>query len=390
MKKWLITLVVVAGVGYWAYPTLAEKFGFDSPADERPKKSSAPTTAVVTPRDINFSIVAAGDIGPVDTVSVRPEVAGIISTLTLDIGDKVKKGEILFELNDKDLQTEKSSRKIEIAGAKLAIETQRLSLEKAKLNYDRAKALMEQKATTASAFDNARIEYELTKNALDIATNKLETAQTALQQVEDKLIKTIIRAPFDCTILTRPVSVGQAVSGATGVNSGTEIFTIANLTDLIVSSHINQADVTRLKVNQEVTVAVEAVPGLKLVGHVNRIAPQATLKNGIKGYATRIILKNAAESVRPGMTASLSIPLASVGNVLAVPLAAVFNDQADRFVYVLTAPGSFEKRPVELGVADYEFVAITNGLESGEVVSLIAPKGDSVSTPPAAKTASAR
>jgi multidrug efflux pump subunit AcrA (membrane-fusion protein) len=145
-----------------------------------------------------------------------------------------------------------------------------------------------------------------------------------------------------------------------------------------------------LKVTQEVTVAVEAIPGLKLVGHVNRIAPQATLKNGIKGYATRIILKNAAESVRPGMTASLSIPLASVGNVLAVPLAAVFNDQADRFVYVQTGPETFERRMVELGVADYEFVAVTNGLESGEVVSLIAPKGESVAATPAAKTASAK
>ena len=375
MKKWLLTLAILGGIGYAAYPMLSEKLGGKSGAAETGKKSAPATTATVVARDINFAITAAGDIGPVDTVSVRPEVGGIISTLTLDIGDKVKKGDILFELNDKDLQTEKSSRKIEIAGAKLAIETQQLSLEKSKLNYERAKTLFEQKATTSSAFDNARIEYELTRNALDIATNKLETAQSALQQVEDKLIKTVIRAPFDCTILTRPVSVGQAVSGAGGVNSGTEIFTIANLTDLIVSSHINQADVTRLKVQQEVSVSVEAVPGLKLVGHVNRIAPQATLKNGIKGYATRIILKNAAESVRPGMTASLSIPLASVGNVLAVPLAAIFNDQADRFVYVQTGPATFERRTVELGVADYEFVAITNGLEPGEVVSVSGTQG---------------
>ena len=381
MKKWLLILAILGGIGYAAYPLLAEKLGWKSGATETAGKIAPPTTAIVATRDINFAITAAGDIGPVDTVSVRPEVGGIISTLTLDIGDKVKKDDVLFELNDKDLQTEKSSREIEIAGAKLAIETQKLTLEKAKLNFDRVKALYEQKAATSSAFDNARIEYELTKNSQDIASNKLETAQSALRQVEDKLIKTVIRAPFDCTILTRPVSVGQAVSGATGFNSGTEVFTIANLTDLIISSHINQADVTRLKVGQSVTVSVEAVPGLKLVGSVDRIAPQATFRNGIKGYATRIILKNAEAAVRPGMTANLTIPLVSAGNVLAVPLAAVFNDQADRFVYVKTAEETFERRPVELGVADYEFVAITKGLTAGEVVSLIAPKG-TMSTPP--------
>ena len=82
------------------------------------------------------------------------------------------------------------------------------------------------------------------------------------------------------------------------------------------------------------------------------------------------------------MTANLSIPLVSAGNVLAVPLAAVFNDQADRYVYVKTAEDTFERRPVELGVADYEYVAITKGLTAGEVVSLVAPKG-TMSAPPA-------
>ena len=206
--------------------------------------------------------------------------------------------------------------------------------------------------------------------------NRLETAQTALQQVEDKLLKTVIRAPFDCTILTRPVSVGQAVSGSSGFNSGTEVFTVANLADMIITAHINQADVTRLKVDQAVTVEVEAVAGLKLVGRVDRIAPQATFRNGVKGFSTRIILKNAEDAVRPGMTANLSIPLISVGNVLAIPLASVFNDQGERFVYVQKGDDKFERQPVQLGVADFDFAEVTKGLKGGEVISLIAPPSE--------------
>lgn len=380
MKKlitWPLALAVVGGIAYWSGQKYPDKIAFWKSGPEVVAGKSGPlTTAVVATRDINFAVTAAGDIGPLDAVSVRPEIGGLISKLTLDIGDKVKKGDVLFELDDKDLQTEKSSRKTEIAGARLAVETQKLQLEKAKLNFDRVKGLFESKLVAQEVFDNARIDHDLTKNSLDIAMNRLETAQTALQQVEDKLLKTVIRAPFDCTILTRPVSVGQAVSGSSGFNSGTEVFTVANLADMIITAHINQADVTRLKVGQEVTVEVEAVAGLKLVGRVDRIAPQATFRNGVKGFSTRIILKNAEDAVRPGMTANLSIPLISVGNVLAIPLASVFNDQGERFVYVKTGDDKFERQPVQLGVADFDFAEVTKGLKGGEVISLIAPPSE--------------
>lgn len=370
-----LTLLLLAGGFYWArqrFPEAAANRG--KPGGNTMPGAQATFTAAT--RDINFAITAAGDIGPLDAVSVRPEIGGLIAKLTLDIGDKVKKGDVLFELDDKDLQTEKVSRKTEIAGARLAVETQKLQLEKAKLNFDRVKDLFTSKLVAQEAYDNARIDHDLTKNSLDIALNRLETAQTALQQVEDKLLKTVIRAPFDCTILTRPVSVGQAVSGSSGFNSGTEVFTIANLADMVITAHINQADVTRLKVGQAVSVEVEAVPGLKLAGRVDRIAPQATFKSGVKGFSTRILLKNAEGSVRPGMTANLSIPLISSSNVLAIPLGAVFNEQNDRFVWVKKGETEFALRSVQLGVADFDFVEVTRGLQAGEVVSLIAPAMD--------------
>lgn len=372
--RWLVVLGVLVGGGYW----LRLKFTGQSPAVNPAAKAEAvkqraPATAVVGTRDISFAITAAGDIGAVDVVSVRPEVGGLISKLTLDLGDKVRKGDVLFELDDKDLQTEKISRSTEIAGAKLAVETQRLNLEKAKLNFDRVKELFANKLVAQEAYDSARIEHDLTKNSLDIALNRLESAQTALQQVEDKLTKTIIRAPFDCTILARPVSIGQAVSGASGFNSGTEVFSVANLTDLIITAHINQADVTRLKVGQEVAVEVEAVAGLKLVGHVDRIAPLATFRNGVKGFSTRVRLKNAEDKVRPGMTANLTVPLISAGNVLAVPLGAIFNEQGETFVHVQTGDAKFERRPIQVGVANYDFVEITEGLTAGDVISLVSP-----------------
>jgi RND family efflux transporter MFP subunit len=355
MKKWIVVVLVLATASAVAYkwPTLREKYF--SPTNLNPTK-----TAPVESKDIQFTISAAGDIGPADQVSVRPEINGRIDSLRVDIGDKVKKGDVLFTLNDKDLQTERASRLTEIDGAKL-------ELDRAKRNFERAEQLHKDQLISQELYEDTRTNYELAKNALD-------RAQRALEQVEEQLTKTKIMAPFDCTILTRPVSIGQAVSGSGGFNSGTEVLTIANLNEMIINAHINQADVTRLKVGMPVDIEVEAIPGLKVNGAIERLAPQATVRNGIKGFATRIMLKNVDERVRPGMTANVSIPIASASNVLAVPLAAIYTEEGERYVYVKKG-SRFERTPVQIGIADFFYAEVQKGLSAGEEVALEQPPG---------------
>jgi HlyD family secretion protein len=245
-------------------------------------------------------------------------------------------------------------------------------LEQAQRNYKRAEELHAANLISQEIYENTKTDYELAKNAL-------ERSQRELAIIEERLTKTQVAAPFDCTVLTRPVSVGQAVSGSGGFNSGTEVLTIADLNSMIINAHVNQADVPRLSVRQEVEVAVEAVAGLKVTGVVERIAPQATIKNNIKGFASRILLTNVDQRVRPGMTANVKIPVASADNVLAVPLAAVFTErnpetlEMERFAYVLKG-GSYEKRTIQVGVSDYFYAEIQSGLKAGETVSLELPK----------------
>jgi HlyD family secretion protein len=182
-------------------------------------------------------------------------------------------------------------------------------------------------------------------------------------------------------VLTRPISIGQAVSGSDGFNGGTEVLTIADLNAMIINAQVNQADVPRLKVGETVEVTVEAVAGLRATGTVERISPQAIIKNNIKGYPARIVLKNVDERIRPGMTANVKIPVASAENVTAVPLAAVFTEknpetsQMERYVYVQQGE-TFEKRNVKVGVSDFECAEIQEGLKAGEVVSLELPKDE--------------
>jgi HlyD family secretion protein len=360
MRIW-ITLIVVAGVGLGGF-TVWKKLGAQKAATEL---AGRPSTALAELRDINFSVNAAGEITPAEQVSVRPEINGKIEVLTVDIGDIAKKGSLLFKLDDKELQQQRASNLTDI-------ERSRLGLEKAERDLKRAEQLLSGKLISQELYDDTRTSHELAKVAL-------ERSQRDLAIVEERLTKTEVKAPFDCTILTRPVSTGQAVSGSGGFNSGTEVLTIADLKNMVINAHVNQADVARLRVDQTVEVTIEAVAGLSVTGVVERIAPQATIKNNIKGFAARIVLKDTDPRIRPGMTANIKIPVASAANVTAVPLSAVFTEregeigQMERFVYV--QKGSFfEKRVVKVGVSDFFYAEIQEGLSEGEIVALELPK----------------
>jgi RND family efflux transporter MFP subunit len=360
-----IVIAVLGVAGYFGWKQFGGKGA--SAADLRPI-----STAAVEERDISFAITAAGEIGPADQVSVRPEINGRISELPVDIGDKVKAGQLLFRLDDTDLQIERESQTIQIAGAMLQVEAARLNVEKTEREYKRNKDLFEGNLVPQEIFDNARTEFYLAKNQLAISKNLLERSEKTLKMVEDRISKTRIIAPFDCTVLTRPVSLGQTVSGAAGFNSGTEVMTIANLNDMIITAHINQADVTRMKSGQQVEIQVESVPGLRMGGHVQRIAPQALIKNGIKGFSARVAIDNIDPRVRPGMTSILSIPVASVESALSVPLPAVFSEKNEKFVYVKGGE-TYARRSVQIGISDYSHAEVQTGLTNGEIVALEQP-----------------
>ncbi len=360
MKNFLVVVVIIglgAG-GYYFWKNYSEK----KPSQAGPMR---PTTAVAELRNISFAVNAAGEISPAEQVSVRPEINGRIEELPVDLGDKVEKGKLLFKLDDKELQQQKASNLTDI-------ERSRLSLEKAERDYKRAQQLLADKLIAQELFDDTKTSFELAKNSL-------ERSQRELAIIDERLTKTVVTAPFDCTVLTRPISVGQAVSGSGGFNSGTEVLTIADLNSMIINAHVNQADVPRLKPDQMVEVSIEAVAGLRVTGTVERIAPQATIKNNIKGFAARIVLRNVDPRVRPGMTANIKIPVASASDVTAVPLSAVFTERnpetgvTERYVYVKDGMG-FERRNVSVGVSDFFFAEIQQGLKAGEEVSLELPK----------------
>mgnify|MGYP001214083454 CR=1 FL=1 len=366
MKNIIIVALLVA-VGVFGYFQWQD--GKEQPNSNKARVEDRKTTEVIENRDIDFTVRVAGEISPADKVSVRPEVHGKIAELPVDISDRVAKGDLLFRLDDKDL-------KIEIDSRKKQIDSATLQLEQAKSEFERSKQLFEEQLISTEIFERAKTNYEQALISRDRSQNDYQLSL-------EKLSKTSVLAPFDCTVLSRPVSIGQAVSGTGGQSSGTEVMEIADLNNLIIQAHVNQADVARMSKEQEVKIEIEAITDLIIDGIVERIAPQATIRNSIKGFSTRIKLLTSNPAIIPGMTASINIPVASADNVVAAPLAAISTERNETeqrteiFAYVENGD-IFNKVMLEIGVNDLSHTEVLRGLKVGDVVSIEKPDDDKV------------
>ena len=365
--KNIIIVVLLLAVGVFGYFQWQD--GKEQPNGDKAGGKIRKTTEVIKNRDIDFTVRVAGEISPADKVSVRPEVHGKIDELPVDISDRVAKGDLLFRLDDKDL-------KIEIDSRKKQIDSATLQMEQTKSEFERSKQLFEEQLISTEIFERAKIKYQQALISRDRSQNDYQLSL-------EKLSKTSVLAPFDCTVLSRPVSIGQAVSGTGGQSSGTEVMEIADLNNLIIQAHVNQADVTRMSKEQEVKIEIEAITDLIIDGIVERIAPQATIRNSIKGFSTRIKLLTRNPDIIPGMTASISIPVASADNVVAAPMAAIFTERNETeqrteiFAYVENGD-VFDKTMLDVGVNDLNHTEVLRGLKVGDVVAIEKPDDDKI------------
>lgn len=360
-----VAVVVAGGWVLWrrgapGTPEVAGVAGAPGGGD-KDRDGGADLVAVVERRDIDFQVDVTGDVTPDFRLDVRPEVGGKVKRLHVVAGDKVKKGELLVEIDDTDLQTERLTVATEIDGAKLG-------MEKTRRNFERARELFESKLVSGEVFDNISLDFELAKNGLARAERRLAT-------VDDKLAKTRIHAAIDGTVLNVEVIEGQVVVAAASVNSGTLLLSVADLTRLLVSTHVNQVDISHLAAGQEVAIASESLGDAKMGARISFIAPVATLKNGVKGFRVDALIERADARLRPGMTVKLVIPVARVEEAVAVPVAAIFRGEGDERVVYVRRQGETRRQPVKVGVTNFEYAEIQDGVAPGEEILLAEPRG---------------
>lgn len=348
-------------------------------------------------RDIKSSILASGHLLYEEQVLLSPEVIGKVSTVFVKEGQMVNKGDLLLHLDDQSYRAEVAQQEAAVRQQKIAIEQQQLNLENQKRQYNRKLELHRMKMISDSAIDDARYAVELASIDLRNSRSRLDQVSAILRQSGERLAKTTIRSPLTGTITALNIKVGETAVASQVSIAGSSLMTIANTATMITEVNVDEADIGKIKVGQEVAIHTAAYPDVPIKGEVMTIplSPKQTGAVGGQGgaslarnYNIKVKLSDTMSlTLRPGMTCRAEIFTASSGKAMALPLQAVLsnNDEETELTpkrgdkkakievktenYVFVAKdGKAHKRIVTLGLSDDNQQQILSGVAMGENV----------------------
>ncbi len=366
------------------------------------KPKPVPADKIVTAEngDVARSVVARGKIEAFSKVDVKSKANGIIKALLVDVGDEVKEGQVLVELDKENLQAqvrearatheaEQANLQVALAAeARARIEATNPALEFTRRDYERAQGLFREKIASQQQLDDANRAYEVARNqqqlleaAVRSATALIQQAQArvaaakaALDRAEEDLNYATIRAPISGIVLTRDTEIGDAVSSILNLGSAaTLIMTLGDLSSVYIKGEVDEADIGKAVNGQRVRTKVESFPNESFEGTVKRIAPMGRELNNVTTFEVRVTISNPQGKLRVKMTANAEIVLEEHKNVLLVPEAALVYDQEKKVSVQLLDPKAatgWRKQPIKVGISNGQRTEVAEGLKAGDKLVL--------------------
>lgn len=379
LKYALLGALVIALGGYGIY-----RFTYVEP----------PTymTAMPSTRDIKQQVYATGTVAGKVEVDVGAQVSGQIQKLYVERGDRVKRGDLLCEIDPEIQQNDLRRAQAEEKLIAAQIASKEAQIKMLKSEHQRQQRLLKNDATTSQSAEQAEAEYEMALADLDALKAQYDQAVISVDDATTNLGYTRIVAPMDGTVYAIPVEEGQTVNA----NQTTPtILKLATLDTMTVEAEISEADVVKVQPGMPCRFTIMGLPNRYFEANLRSIDPapasaESTSTNSSTSSSTEAIYYNALLDVdnsegilRIDMTAEVEITIAEVKGVKAIPIAAVQNESADgtATVYQLLAQGQINPITVKLGIRDDQYVEVTNANFDDSLPLVI---GDDVATAAAA------
>ncbi|MBU1095365.1 MAG: efflux RND transporter periplasmic adaptor subunit [Bacteroidetes bacterium] len=259
-------------------------------------------TVKVEKGSISNIVTATGTLEATNTVVVGTQVSGVIEKLYVDFNSKVKKGQLIAELDKSTLQSNLENAEADLSNAEAEFEYQ-------KSNFERDKQLFEKKMISESGYDLSKYNYKKSEGALKSAKANLNRAKQNLSYAK-------IYAPIDGIVTNRAVEEGQTVAASM---STPELFTIVNdLTEMQVEADVDEADIGVVTEGQRVEFTVDAFPDETFTGKITQVRLQPKESSNVITYTVIVTVANPDLKLRPGMTASITDYVQEVNDVLVV------------------------------------------------------------------------
>ena len=316
---------------------------------------------------VQVTIEETGVVEPERRIVVKSPISGVVRDLPVRPGDRVRAGQVLAVVVPDIAQANALAQlRSEHAAARIAVENLRRE-------YDRVQELQRRGLASEADLQAQRTALEQAENAFRAAAERLRLMDASGVQATEESQTARITAPAGGVILLRGVEVGETVVGGTSAfGGGTELFTIADLSTLLVNAAINEVDIGKVAAGDTVRITVDAFPGDTAWGVVRLVPPAARQQDRIRVLDVEIVVTANARLLRPGMTANVSIAGPERQDALRVPVEAVFFVEGQPTAYRV-AGGATTRAPLTLGLTDLAYVEILDGLAEGDSIALEDP-----------------
>lgn len=386
--KLVIGVVVVCVIALGGYFLSTRNSAASAPVEELKE-------VIARQGDINISFLADGK-ADLPVLKLRFPISGQLKEILYDIGDKIKKGDVIATLNDNQYTNKLESARIsnnqavvklektkqqyesQLISEKSKVDSLKLQMDNAQLQYqpmlEIPEAYLEQEIQLKKiAYESSKIAYEsalkdyniLLKGSQDITLDEINIQQTktSVKAAENSLSDTILKSPVDGEILSLSLRPGETVSNST------DFAVVSDIGTLRVIAQVSEFDVAKIEKGQSAEIEFEAMQGQTFKGSVLSVDPlPVTDSSGIVNYIANIEIENIADSILDGMTCSVSFILKEKQNVVVIPNTAVKITDGKQIVEVKEETGNIVTKNIKTGLTDGTNVEVAEGLQAGDIL----------------------
>jgi len=370
MKRWLIATAVVAllGAGTAGYFVLGA-----------PAKDEVPRTVSVSRGTIEETVLASGTIEASSLVSVGAEVSGRIKSLNVALGDNVKAGDVIAEIDSLNQENAVKAAEASLANVEAQQAIQQANLAQARVALERAEKLNPQKLISDADLQAADLAVQIAEGQLKAIAAQILQANLSVDSAKLNLDRTKIVAPSDGTVVAVAVEVGQSVNAN---NESPTIVKIANLDRMVVKAEISEADVPKVEPGQKVYFTILGDPDNKIEATLRAVEPapesiadESTASSSSSStaiyYNGLFDVDNPDHRLRISMTAQVTIVLHSADDVLTLPASVLTRKdrQGNYTVEVWNQQAkAVDAKTITVGLNNKITAEVTSGLAEGDLV----------------------
>jgi multidrug efflux pump subunit AcrA (membrane-fusion protein) len=394
--KWILLLVVI-GI---AVLVLYQVWGFTQKKTAAQRVGRSEISVHVSPvirKDLTYLLSATGDIAPLMQVDLFPKVSGYLERLHVDLGDSVRQGRVIAQIDEADfsqkvkeaeakvaqaraylLELQSGSRPEELRQAEETVRQAQSRFDNAKLQRERIEALFKRKVISKKEMDVAEMEFTVAEAQLmasqehlkmveegarqevkEVARAKLKEMEAILEQERIRLQNTRILAPFNGEIVRKYVDAGALVS------SSTRLVHLVHTETLKVVANILEKDIPLLKLGMKAEIRTEVYPGKIFEGKVERI--NTALDLATRTLQAEIYIPNSNRMLKPGMFARIEVALSERPKTLVIPRIAVLEERGSKTIFIVKGNQAF-RTSIVTGFEEDPFVEVLEGVSEGDPV----------------------